>query len=100
MDLSRAVMWRPAATGFCACHAGGGHGEHPPMRVSPTVLLLAISLFSLTAPGRAEILVKSGEKIAFLGDSITQGGWSNPTGYVRLVMAGLEANGVKAEAIP
>ncbi len=48
----------------------------------------------------AEIAVKSGEKIAFLGDSITQGGWGNPLGYVRLVMAGLEANGVKAEAAP
>ena len=48
----------------------------------------------------AEIAVKNGEKIAFLGDSITQGGWGNPLGYVRLVMAGLEANGVKAEAVP
>ena len=48
----------------------------------------------------AEIAVKSGEKIAFLGDSITAGGWSNPLGYVRLVMSGLEANGVKAEAVP
>jgi lysophospholipase L1-like esterase len=48
----------------------------------------------------AEIAVKSGERIAFLGDSITEGGWGNPLGYVRLVMAGLEANGVKAEAVP
>jgi len=48
----------------------------------------------------AEIAVKSGEKIAFLGDSITEGGWGNPLGYVRLVMAGLEANGVKAVAVP
>jgi lysophospholipase L1-like esterase len=48
----------------------------------------------------AEILVKSGEKIAFLGDSITQGGWNQPSGYVRLVMEGLKANGVEAEAVP
>src|SRR5882672_9740956 len=48
----------------------------------------------------AEIAVRSGEKIAFLGDSITEGGWGNPLGYVRLVMAGLEANGIKAEAVP
>ncbi len=47
-----------------------------------------------------EIAVKSGEKIAFLGDSITEGGWGNPLGYVRLVMAGLDANGIKAEAVP
>ena len=48
----------------------------------------------------AEIAVKSGEKIAFLGDSITQGGWDNPAGYVRLVIAGLVANGVQAEPVP
>lgn len=47
----------------------------------------------------AEIAVKSGEKIAFLGDSITQFG-TGPRGYVTLVMHGLEANGVKAQAIP
>ena len=48
----------------------------------------------------AEIAVKSGDKIAVLGDSITAGGWSSPAGYVRLVIAGLEANGIKAEAVP
>ncbi|MDQ3813731.1 MAG: SGNH/GDSL hydrolase family protein, partial [Armatimonadota bacterium] len=41
-----------------------------------------------------------GEKIAFLGDSITQQGAGSPSGYVRLVISGLEANGVKAQAIP
>jgi lysophospholipase L1-like esterase len=61
----------------------------------------ALTLLSLlAATATADIAVKSGEKIAFLGDSITQGGWSNPAGYVRLVLAGLEANGIKAEAIP
>ena len=48
----------------------------------------------------AEIAVKSGDKVAFLGDSITAGGWGSPAGYVRLVMAGLAANGVKAEPVP
>ena len=47
---------------------------------------------------RAEIAVTSGQKIAFLGDSITQGG-VGPQGYVTLVIRGLEANGVKATAI-
>lgn len=51
-------------------------------------------------PALAEIQVKSGEKIAFLGDSITQQGWQRNDGYVKLVMAGLEANGIKAEAAP
>ena len=49
---------------------------------------------------RQKILVKSGDKVAFLGDSITAQGWSSPVGYVRLVIAGLEANGVKAVPIP
>ncbi len=48
----------------------------------------------------AEIAVKSGDKIAFLGDSITQQGWSNPAGYVQLVIVGLAANGIQAEPIP
>lgn len=57
---------------------------------------------ALIAPGfaSAEIAVKSGEKIAFLGDSITQQGWGNPAGYVRLVIAGLAANGIQAEPVP
>jgi lysophospholipase L1-like esterase len=49
---------------------------------------------------RAEIAVKSGEKVAFLGDSITQGGWSSAKGYVKLTAAGLKANGVEIEVIP
>jgi len=47
----------------------------------------------------ADIVVKSGEKIAFMGDSITQAG-AQPNGYVRLVISGLEAVGVKTTAIP
>lgn len=49
---------------------------------------------------RGAIVVKDGEAVAFLGDSITQAGWSNPGGYVRLVVKGLEANGVKITPIP
>ena len=51
-----------------------------------------------TVPG--VIAVKDGQKIAFMGDSITEGGWGNKRGYVRLVIAGLDANGVKATPIP
>jgi lysophospholipase L1-like esterase len=67
---------------------------------APLLLGLTFAFAPLSNTASAEILVKSGDKVAFLGDSITQGGWSNPVGYVRLVMAGLEANGVKAEAVP
>jgi lysophospholipase L1-like esterase len=64
---------------------------------TPFALLAALSFFH---HARAEIAVKSGEKIAFLGDSITQSGWSHPHGYVKLVIAGLAANGVTAEPVP
>ncbi len=59
----------------------------------------AISTALLAATGWAqEIPVKSGQKIAFLGDSITAGGMGN-NGYCRLVISGLAANGITAEPI-
>lgn len=71
------------------------------MKTIPSFLTsLAAILLGTSLSAHADIAVKSGEKIGFLGDSITQGGWSNPAGYVRLVIAGLEANGVKAEPVP
>ena len=48
----------------------------------------------------AGIKVRSNEKVAFLGDSITQFGADMAGGYVRLVISGLQANGVNATAIP
>jgi lysophospholipase L1-like esterase len=69
--------------------------------VTPSVLFLALcGAFLVPAVGRADPAVKNGEKIAFLGDSITQGGANNASGYVRLVISGLEANGIKATMIP
>jgi lysophospholipase L1-like esterase len=47
----------------------------------------------------ADLPVKDGQKIAFMGDSITAGG-AKPKGYVSLTIKGLEANGVKVTAIP
>lgn len=47
----------------------------------------------------AELPVKDGQKIAFMGDSITAGG-AKPKGYVSLTIKGLEANGIKTTAIP
>ncbi len=57
-------------------------------------------LIVFTSAACGEIMVKSGEKIAFLGDSLTHKGWTKPHGYVRLVLAGLKANGVDVEAVP
>jgi len=65
------------------------------------ILPRVAALFCMsTAALHAEIAVKSGEKIAFLGDSITEGGWGSPKGYVRLVISGLAANDAKVDAVP
>jgi lysophospholipase L1-like esterase len=60
--------------------------------------LVAVGLLA-TAGHAQNIVVKTGEKIAFLGDSITQQGANSPVGYVRLVISGLETNDVKATPI-
>jgi lysophospholipase L1-like esterase len=59
------------------------------------MLTMGPGLMALTG---GEIAVKDGEKIAFLGDSITQGGMG-PTGYVSLVIQGLKTAGVSATGI-
>ena len=70
------------------------------LKLLSLVSLNVFAFTTLTSTMRADIAVKSGEKVAFLGDSITQAGWGDPAGYVKLVMAGLAANGVNAEAVP
>ena len=60
---------------------------------------VAIGMIGSTPVRAARIAVKDGQKIAFMGDSITEAG-ADPGGYVTLVMRGLEANGVKATSIP
>ncbi len=67
------------------------------MKVAP---LFHLALLITVAPlALAEIPIKSGDKVAFLGDSITQQGKSSPSGYVNLVSSALTANGVKIEVI-
>ncbi len=61
--------------------------------------VVAALMMGALCVSQAEVAVKDGEKIAFMGDSITQQG-AGPGGYVRLVISGLEANGIKATAIP
>jgi len=64
-------------------------------------LLLASTLFVFSPLLNAgEILVKKGETIAFMGDSITAQGAANPTGYVRLVASGLATQGIDVTVIP
>jgi lysophospholipase L1-like esterase len=61
--------------------------------------ILAALFSAATCLLHAEIPVKPGDKVAFLGDSITQGGQNSPGGYVQLVGSGLAANDVKIEII-
>jgi len=61
---------------------------------------LAISLAAFVQTASAEIAVKNGERIGFLGNSITAAGWGNPAGYAKLIVAGLAANGVTVEPAP
>lgn len=61
--------------------------------------LMALMVLCPLLGSAQELLVKDGQKIAFLGDSITQGGQGSPLGYCQLVISGLKANGVNAQMI-
>ena len=63
-------------------------------------LVTTALLTALATPALAQSpAIQSGDTIAFMGDSITEGGWGSPVGYVRLVMSALESNGIKAKPI-
>lgn len=64
-------------------------------------LMLALSLcFPLIAQEKTnnEILIKDGETIAFLGDSITAAG-AKPGGYCQLVIDGLKREGINVKGV-
>lgn len=61
---------------------------------------VAIGAMFFTLVLGAEVCVRNGDAIAFMGDSITQQGNTSAAGYVNLVMKGLEVAGVKAKKIP
>jgi lysophospholipase L1-like esterase len=69
-----------------------------------TILLVVssiLTLFVIYSFGKHpsdKIILHNGDKIAFLGDSITQFGAERPDGYVNLVLAGLKA--LHIEVIP
>ena len=70
---------------------------HSPWLLFIALLSIVFSPVILAAP--STILIQSGQKIGFLGDSITQQG-NAPTGYIMLVIAGLKSEGIDATAIP
>jgi lysophospholipase L1-like esterase len=69
------------------------------MRILPALITsVLVACSPLLHAG--QILVKNGETIAFLGDSITASGAASPSGYVRLVASGLAAHGIEITVIP
>ena len=64
------------------------------------VFLLFLAVAFQTAIAAGEIIVKDGESMAFLGDSITAEGWEREYGYVRVALQGLEAAGIKVTPVP
>ena len=66
----------------------------------PKFILSAALLTSFSGLASADLLVKDGQKVAFLGDSITAQGWDFAGGYVKLTVAGLQTLGVKIVPIP
>jgi lysophospholipase L1-like esterase len=67
----------------------------------PLFLAAVFSSLSFVNSLRADdLLVTNGQKIAFLGDSITAAGWDQAGGYVKLVISGLKEVGVTAVPIP
>jgi len=67
--------------------------------ITKTLPSLLAALALLAPAASAEIQVKSGETIAFMGDSITQAG-NKPGGYVTLVMKALQSQGLEVKHIP
>ncbi len=68
------------------------------MKSSVHILSAALALLALTS--YADLQVKDGDSVAFLGDSITQQGNSSLGGYLHLVANGLQAEGVSISIIP
>lgn len=64
-------------------------------------LALAFTLVSVPAAAAKEsaLLIKPGEKIAFMGDSITQGG-NRKNGYITFVMDALNKEGLEVTHVP
>lgn len=58
-----------------------------------SVLVVCFVCLALVVPG-GEKLIQNGQKLVFMGDSITEYGKMMPYGYTHLVVKGLAANGI------
>ena len=70
------------------------------MKKLTTILTSMAALFCAAALTGSDLKIKNGESLAFLGDSITQQGWTNPYGYLHLVGTALKSKGVEIKIIP
>lgn len=61
--------------------------------------VVAAAVFLAAFAAQAEFIVKSGDVLAFLGDSITQQGQGLPVGYVNLVLHSLTKEGVDVKPV-
>lgn len=61
-------------------------------------VLSALTLITLTSGLQAQVVIQKGEKIAFLGDSITQAG-ARPGGYCNLVVDALNKKGLEVTPV-
>lgn len=91
------ALWRAGSDAKYTEYPGVAHGSWGPAYNNKANIAW---LFAQKRKPTPRIPFASGDKIAFLGDSITELGTKNETGYVNLVMAGLAAKGVKAELVP
>jgi lysophospholipase L1-like esterase len=70
------------------------------MRKFSKLVTLSALLCGGLLQAASQPLIKSGDSIAFMGDSITQFGADQPSGYVRLVISGLKVNGIDVKPYP
>jgi lysophospholipase L1-like esterase len=72
------------------------------MRKIRASLLLLLAAFAVaSAPVEGDVMIKNGDSIAFLGDSITYLAYTNKeNGWINLVIDGLKQAGVTATPIP
>jgi lysophospholipase L1-like esterase len=68
------------------------------MRILPLLVTFTVFFFNALHV-RAELLIRSGDTVAFMGDSITQFGATQSGGYVLLTTAGLSDQGVNVTMI-
>jgi hypothetical protein len=58
-----------------------------------------LALNPTSAVSSGAVLIKPGQRIAFLGDSTTQFGWTSPSGFIHLVTLGLAKESVPVTAL-